>query len=1020
MTLLQKTACLFCLALSAVAHATEYHGRVLFGAVPIPGAVVTLTRGTKTLSTTTDSQGLYLFPDLEDGAWKISVELRGFTKMDSDVTVAANTPTPDLSLKLLSLDQLIADAQSAPTAPEPKPLQPHPAAPSAAKKPGNAKTQTAATGPDAAPAPPAEDTEKSSDGLLINGSVNNASTSPFSLSPAFGNRRANTRSLYNGSFVAVADNSAFDARPYSITGLQIPKAEQNRITTGFTFGGPIRVPPLFYHGPNFFIAYQWTRNSDATTDQILVPTLAQRNLPGDPIALKLLQYYPLPDPNIANSSPYNFEKQVLNSTHQDLLQTRLDKSIGHRDQLYGTFGFTSVRASSDSVFNFNDTTDTLGIRGNINWQHRYAHQLFVLLGYEITRQRTELIPQFANRMNVSGAAGIVCASCTPGTATTPLANGGNNQDPRDWGPPTLIFSGGIASLTDGISESNRNRTDASSAKVTTTRGRHTIIGGGEFRRQEYNQLQQSNPRGTYTFTGAATSGSTATANGADFADFLAGVPDTSAIAYGNADKYFRQSIYALYATDDWRVRPELTINAGIRWEYGSPMNELKGRLVNLDLTPNFSTATPVLGNAPRGATTGQSYPNSLIRPDHSGIEPRIALSWRPLPASTLVIRAGYGIYDDTSIYLGAVESMAQQSPLSTSLQVSNGPNCKLRLANGFQNCAGTTADTFAVDPNLRVGNAQVWQVSAQQDLPGALVMTATYQGTKGTHGAQEFLPNTYPIGATSPCPLCPIGFIYRTSGGNSEREAGQLQVRRRLRAGFTATAQYTFAKAVDNDSQLGGGGHVTASSASSSGTSSSTTSSSPMIAQNWLNLRGERSRSSFDQRHLLTGQLQYTSGMGKGGGTLLSGWRGRLLKDWTVSTQFSFGTGLPETPIYYATVPGTGVSGTIRPNRTGAALYMHTPGTFLNSAAYTAPVSGQWGTAGRNSITGPGTFTLNGSLARTFRLKDPYSIDVRVDANNYLNHITFTSYNTTINSTFGAPTGPEGMRTLQLTGRLRF
>ena len=356
----------------------------------------------------------------------------------------------------------------------------------------------------------------------------------------------------------------------------------------------------------------------------------------------------------------------------------------------------------------------------------------------------------------------------------------------------------------------------------------------------------------------------------------------------------------------------------------------------------------------------------------------------------------------------------------TSVTVSNSPTCPLTLANGFIDCPGTTANTFAVDPDLKVGYAQVWQISAQQDFPGSLVVTTTYQGTKGTHGMQQFLPKTYPLGATKPCPLCPVGFIYRTSGGNSEREAGQVQIRRRLRSGFAATAQYTVAKAVDDDSQLGRQGHTVAEASSSASSNSFTTVSSPVIAQNWLDIRAERSRSSFDQRHLLTATLQYTTGLGKGGGTLLSGWRGRVVEEWTISTQLSIGSGLPETPIYFAAVPGTGITGTIWPDCTTAPLYRRAPGSFLNATAYAVPVSGQWGSSGRNSITGPGTFDLDGALERTFRFKDPYSFDVGVNATNYLNHVVFTSYNTVINSTFGAPVGAYPTRSLQLTGRFRF
>src|SRR5260370_1505433 len=88
---------------------------------------------------------------------------------------------------------------------------------------------------------------------------------------------------------------------------------------------------------------------------------------------------------------------------------------------------------------------------------------------------------------------------------------------------------------------------------------------------------------------------------------------------------------------------------------------------------------------------------------------------------------------------------------------------------------------------------------------------------KGTRGVQEYPPNTYPIGATNQCPLCPAGFVYRTSNGNSTREAGSLQLRRRLRSGFTATLQYTYSKSIDDDSVLGGQGPVATTSTTSAG-----------------------------------------------------------------------------------------------------------------------------------------------------------------------------------------------------------
>ncbi len=372
--------------------------------------------------------------------------------------------------------------------------------------------------------------------------------------------------------------------------------------------------------------------------------------------------------------------------------------------------------------------------------------------------------------------------------------------------------------------------------------------------------------------------------------------------------------------------------------------------------------------------------------------------------------------------------------MSKTLSVQNSSTDPLTLANGFNASPTTIPNTFGIDPNFRVGYAQNWQLSLQRDLPGSLVLSATYSGIKGTRGLQEFLPNTFPAGAVNPCPACSAGYTYLTSNGNSTREAGTIQLRRRLHSGFTALAQYTFSKSIDDVASLGGQGAIAPTTVSSSPTAQNPAESSQtgaaagaastgnaMIAQNWLNLSAERALSSFDQRHLLSLQIQYTSGMGLAGGTLLNGWRGALLKEWTFVTQITAGSGLPLNPVYLAAVPGTGVTGTIRPDYTGAGLYSAPPGLSLNPAAYSAPLPGQWGNAGRNTITGPVQFTLDSSMGRTFRLRDRLNLDLRVDATNTLNHVTFTSWNTIINNAqFGFPVAANAMRSLQTTLRLRF
>ena len=699
---------LLVLCASISAWASEHHGQVFFGGVPVPGATVTVTQGEKKSTAVTDRQGLYEFADLADGEWKIEIAMSGFTTLDDKVTVSPNAAQGKFELQLLGLDQLLAQAQVS------KPLQARPTV--EAKAPAK-KEAPKTTGADLAPVPPApapvdEAQDKSADGLLINGSESNAATSQYSMPGGFGNHRPGQRGLYNGSIGAIVENSVFDARPYSLTGQQIPKDFYNRVTSVVTLGGPLHIPRLLPNGPNFFVAYQWTRNADASNQTGLVPNAGERignlsglvNAQGQPVtiynpatglvfnnnqvpvtsqATALLSLYP--QPNLAGSANYNYQAEVLNDTHLDSLQSRMNKSIGRRDQFYGGFGFRSSRGDSTNLFGFVDTTNSLGIDTNVNWSHRYRHQTFVLLTYHLTRLRTEVRPEFEGRTNISGQAGI----------------GGNDQDSTNWGPPSLTFSSGIFGLNDGNSAFNRNRTDMTSGNVSTNFRRHNFIFGGDFRRQEFNEYGQENPRGGFVFTGAATqaggssaTGGASTTTGSDLADFLLGIPDTSAISYGNADKYFRQSVYDLYFTDDWRMLPELTINAGMRWDYGAPMTELFGRLANLDVAPGFASVAPVLATNAKGPVTGMAYPSSLVRPDKHGFEPRIGISWRPIPASTLVVRAGYGINDDTSVYLSAAESMAEQAPFSISLSEAQSSGCKLTLANGFQHCAGAAEDTF--------------------------------------------------------------------------------------------------------------------------------------------------------------------------------------------------------------------------------------------------------------------------------------------------------------------------------------
>jgi hypothetical protein len=862
--------------------------------------------------------------------------------------------------------------------------------------------------------PPAEEpggavAQGAAEGFLVNGSQNNGAASPFAQLAAFGNNRRGVRSLYNFGAAMILDNSALDSRPYSFAIRPTEKPEYNDIQIAGTFGGPLRIPRVLRNGPNLVVNYQRTSDHTANTVPALLPTALERAgdfsqtrdafgqpvqlvdpvtgrpfagnvIPADrlsPQAAALLRYYPVP--NLLGAVGYNFQTPVITAVHQNSIQTRVTQPGFNRNNLSGTFGYQRTTTDATNEFAFTDSTAVEGLDASVNFSRRFSQFVSLRLRYQFTRLATQVTPFFANRTNVSGDAGIT----------------GNNQEPVNWGPPNLSFSSGVQALTEVQYASNSNLTNAYNAEIFWSRGRHAITFGGDYRRQQFNVLSQQDARGGFTFTGGAT--------GFDLADFMLGIPHASSIAFGNADKYLRAPGADAYIDDDWRLSPGLSVKLGVRWEYEAPITELLGRLVNLDVAPGFTAISPVVAGDPVGAVTGQRYPESLMHGDPRGIQPRLGVAWRPVPGSSLVIRGGYGVYRNTNVYQPIAMLMAQQPPLSNTSNVENSPEHPLTLANGFTPIPGVTANTFAVDPDFRVGYAQNWQASVQRDLPASLTVLATYLGTRGSHLMQEFLPNTNPVGAADPCPTCPAGFVYLTSNGRSTRHAGQIQVRRRLRNGVTATVQYQLATASDD-----------------AGAFTGVNLSGSAIAQDWRHLEAEWGPSSFDQRHQLTTQFQYTSGVGIGGGTLLDGLKGTLLKGWTITAALNAGSGLPLTPVYLTSVPGTGVTGTIRPDATDA-IDPVSPDFYLNPSAFTAPAAGQWGTAGRNSITGPAQFGLNAGIARTFTWGARLNLDWRMDATNVLNRVTFAGVNTMFGSPqFGLANRANAMRKVQSSLRLRF
>ena len=424
---------------AGVLTAGEHRGVVKLGTLPVPGATVTAQRGDQAVAVLTDAQGAYVFPNLADGMWAIQVEMRGFASVQRDVQVPG---AAEWNLTILPLAKIAETGGNAEVrAAEAPRAEIKRTANGAAPAPTNTTSGfqhaevSASNAPVASAEVSSEVARRAADGFLINGSVNNAATSPFSQLPAFGNNRAPGRWPYNGNIGLTMDNSPFDARPFSLTGQNTPRPAYNRVTGLAALGGPIRIPGLLRNGPQFTLNYQWTRNRNAATQSALMPTPAERAgdfsqtltpqgvpvqvidpatdlpIPGNQIPLSrivpqaqaLLNLYPAP--NLIGPARFNFQVPIVSGLHQGSAQFRTSRQVGRKDNFIGTLQLQSTRSDNPNLFGFLATGRQLNNASTVNWRHNLSSRFYVNLGYQFNRNAARNVPFFSNRFNVSGAAG---------------------------------------------------------------------------------------------------------------------------------------------------------------------------------------------------------------------------------------------------------------------------------------------------------------------------------------------------------------------------------------------------------------------------------------------------------------------------------------------------------------------------------------------------------------------------------------------------------------------------------------
>lgn len=841
---------------------------------------------------------------------------------------------------------------------------------------------------------------------------------------SFGNRRRQQNAL-TGSLFTSLNNSALNAAPFSLNGQAAQKPSYAQSRFGVNLGGPLVIPKLLnLPRASFYFTYQGSHSRNPYSSLSSVPTAAERGgdfsqakantsiaiydpLSGLPFANNvipqsrfdsaasgLLKYIPSPT---YSGTVQNYQLVTSYPNTSDNYGGRLNLPLSRKDRLNFNLQFQTRHSKSQQLFGFRDTGTGGGNSISLGWSHSFAPRFNNSASVSLSRNNNTNLPYFANTENVAEELGI----------------SGVSQIPINYGPPNLSFTN-FGALSDGSASVSRNQTVSFTDSVTyVIQRKHNLTFGFGYRRMQQNSLTYQNARGAFTFSGLLTSQLNASGNpisgtGFDFADFLLGLPQSSSLRYGADNNYFRGWSLNSFAQDDFRITRKLSLNFGLRYEFFSPYTELRNHLANLDVAPGF-TAVSVVTPGAAGPYSG-NLPASLVRSDPDNFSPRFGFAYRPTQKHGIVIRGGYSIFYSGASYSGIASQMASQPPFASTISTTTSSTYPLTLKNGFYSIpTQTITNTYAIDPNYRIANAQTWNIAVQNAFPHGFFVELEYIGTKGTDLSYVMQPNQAVSGSLLTAQqnlkiANASGFSYQTDGANSNFNAAQVRVTRRFTRGMGATALYAFSKAIDDASNFNGTGGT--------------------VVQYIDNLRLERGPSSFDQRHRLSTTYMLSSPVGVHGWMRNGGWKTTLLTGWALSGGFNVTSGAPMTARVSGNLSNTGGTaafGSGRAQATGLSIHSGAY-PYFNLLAFTTPQSGQYGNAGRNTIPGLFQVSTNAALNRSFRLGDTRrQLQLRLSANNALNHVTITSIGTTVNSsTYGLATGASATRTVTLLLRFNF
>jgi outer membrane receptor protein involved in Fe transport len=753
-------------------------------------------------------------------------------------------------------------------------------------------------------------------------------------------------------------NRALDARNFFAPATEnSPQYQRNQF--GGSLGGPIVRNRTFVFGD-----YEGRRVREGITRVTNVPTaleragdfsrsslyaidpFTQQPFPGnaipqnrlDPVGRAIAGLYPLPNRSVPNQ---NYVSSPALGDRDDHFDFRVDHSVGVSDDL--SFRYSFADRTLYEPFSASALVAVPGFGNNVPRRaqnvmasdtHIFTPNVLNELRLGFNRIAAGTFPENTGR-DINRQVGLPEIS----------------SNPRDFGLSQITITG-YSQLGDELHNPQHSATSIYQAVDTATwvRSRHLIKAGFDVRWIRQNAFRDELSRGFLSFLGVT---------GNALAEMLLGYPSLTGVARLDNQQHLRTHGAYGFAQDTWHVRPDLTLSAGLRYEYNSPPVDAEDR-ANLYDPAVRSLVRLGSGGMPRGG----------YEPDRNNLAPRIGLAWRPGQSRT-VVRAGYGFYyDQASLATG--ESLYFSAPyFDFKLFFSLDPQSPITLSDPFPRNfpIAVPSSALAYQRTLRTAYTQQWNINVQQEIGRNRVVEVAYAGSKGTKllGARDLNQPLPSARQPNPRPVSQFDDIdILESRGDSNYHSLQARFQQSFHRGLTALASYTWSKSIDDASSF----------FSSAGDAN--------YPQDSRNTRAERGLSNFDLRHRFSLSYSYDLPLGKG----------RLLGGWQTFGIWTFQTGRPFTVALLSDLDNSNTGRSIlgfgandRPNvLRNAELSGPTPERWFDTTAFAIPPFGSFGNAGRNILAGPGYQNINVSLIKNAMIKESAHVQFRVEAFNLLNH----------------------------------